>query len=350
MRDRHPGKGGELQGELHPDYEQGVVSIVIPVFERLTLLGDTLASVSGTSYRPLQIVVADDGSTQAPAIRATVEGFAKAHPDLDVRYLYLPHEGAIAARNAGLAASTGEYVFYLDSDDLLTGEGLAALVAAMADPGLPYCVGTLVEEDLAGNRLAAEGHADPVLDHTGVVASQWPTIVGLYRRSTLDHLGAFDNSLEFGADKEFLWRIVAGSVPGLLLPTAVAIRRNHGFGQLTDGYSTGVMGRHTVAALDAFTAWATDAGLMRAAIARSARPRLWLATVRVGAAGMRDTVIQARALATRLQETDPNAIDRLVMALLTRLPQPALALLINALNLCRAALHVWRNLRRRISA
>ena len=275
--------------------------------------------------------------------------FAAGHPDLQITFLALPHGGAIAARNAGFAASSGEFVFFLDSDDLLTVGGLAAMVDAMADPLLPYCVGTLVEEDLAGKRIAAEGHADPVLDCAGVVASQWPTIVGLYRRRTLERLGAFDDSLEFGADKEFLWRVVAGSPPGRLLPVVVSIRRNHGLGQLTDGYSTGVMGTHTVAALAAFAAWADREGLMRPAIAKSVRPRLWLATVRVGSAGMTGAVAQAAALSARLDAAAPDKTSRLVMGVLARLPRAGHVLIVRALNLARLGLHAGRNLRRRIS-
>lgn len=348
MRETGPNDREADQGR-RGNYALGLVSIIIPVFDRLPLLGETLASVSGTTYRPLEIVVADDGSIAAADIAAAVQAFARAHPDLKVNYLALPHGGAIAARNAGLAASSGEFVFYLDSDDLLTVDGLADMVGAMADTSLPYCVGQLVEEDLAGNRIAAEGHADPVLDCAGVVASQWPTIVGLYRRRTLDRLGAFDDSLEFGADKEFLWRIVAGSSPGLLLPVVVSIRRNHGLGQLTDGYSTGVMGRHTVAALDAFAAWADREGLMRPAIAKSVRPRLWLATVRVGSAGMTGAVAQASALSARLDAAAPDKIGRWVMAVLARVPRTGHVLTVRALNLGRRGLHAWRNLRRRIS-
>ena len=324
-----------------------LVSIVIPTFNRAGLLVDALRSIAAARYRPIEVVIADDGSSDDTAAR--VQAFADSHPDLAAQFLRLPHGGAIRARNAGAAAAQGAYIFFLDSDDLLAPDGLSAMVAALADPQVPYCVGQLIEQDLSGHTVFAEGHSDPVLDHVSVVRSQWPTIVGLYRREVFDRLGVFNDQLAFGEDKEFLWRIVAGSPPGKILPDLVAIRRNHGHGQLTDGYSVGVMGRHTIAALDAFCDWASREGVMRPAIASATRPRLWLATVRAGSAGIAPALAQARNLSAKLEAIKPSVVNRLVMGLFARTPRAGFVLLYRLLGMARAALHLARNLRRRLT-
>ena len=325
-----------------------LVSVVIPSFNRAALLIETLESIARAEWRPIEVIVADDGSTDDTADRVAV--FTDKHHDLDIRFLPLPHRGAIQARNSGVEAATGHFVYFLDSDDLMAPHGLSAMIAALADPAIPYCVGQLVEADLAGQTVYSEGHSDPSLDLESVVASQWATIVGLYRREVLDRLGAFDESLAFGEDKEFLWRIVAGSAPGIVIPDLVAIRRNHAFGQLTDSYSVQVMGRHTVHALDGFVAWAERTGHLRPAIARACYPRLWIAATRSGATGDRATVERAVALAGRLQRHAPSGAHRNIAWLIAIAPQFVLRTLLGSMYLVRRVLHALRNQRRRMNS
>lgn len=330
-------------------HEASLVSVVIPTYNRARLLEQTLESVAGAQWRPIEIVVADDGSTDDTKER--VAAFASVHSDIRVRFLELAHAGAIAARNAGVDACTGEYVYFLDSDDLLQPGGLAAMVEALADPAVPYCVAQLAEADLAGKVVFAEGHTDSILDYEGVVGSQWPTIVGFYPRSLLERLGAFDASLDMGEDKEFLWRIVAGAGrPGKVIGEVVALRRNHDLGQITDLYTPVVMGQHTIAALDAFVGWAIRHDRMRAAIARAAYPKLWIATVRVGAAGERAWVERAVALARRLETHAPTPANRLSRIAMANLPRCGFSALFALMAAARGALHAYRNARRRLSS
>jgi len=338
------------QGGSQPPGPQvaGRVSLVIPAYNRAALIGQTLTSVIQADYRALEVIIADDGSTDGTA--DVVTRFAREHPDLLLHLLRLPHAGAVAARNRGVAAASGEFVLFLDSDDLLAGLGLTAMVAELADPTIPYCVGRLIEQDLSGNQQFAEGHGDPVLDHESVVRSQWPTIVALYRRNVFDRLGVFDESLSYGEDKEFLWRIVAGCPPGKVVHHVVAIRRNHSLGQLTDSYDVRAMGRHTIGALDAFATWAERTGHMRPAIARAAYPRLWLALIRVGSQGDKAWVAEALSLAERLARQYPAPVHKLLSRIFAHLPATGFALLHRLLLIARASVHTLRNLQRRLTS
>ncbi len=325
-----------------------LISVVIPTFNRAHLLVETLESIANAEWRPVEIVVADDGSTDDT--RERVKAFAGEHGDIRLHFLELRHAGAIAARNAGVAVATGEFVYFLDSDDLLVPGGPEAMVAAMADPAVPYCVAQLAEADLEGNRLYSEGHTDSLLDHEGVVGSQWPTIVGFYRRSLLDRLGVFDAGLDMGEDKEFLWRIVAGAdAPGAVIPDVVALRRNHDMGQLTDSYTPVVMGQHTIAALDAFAQWAMRHDRMRAPVARATYPKLWIAAVRVGAAGEREWVDRAIALTRKLEPFASGAGNRAIRRVLEILPTWGFSTLFALMSGARRVLHAYRNARRRLS-
>tara|TARA_B100000378_G_scaffold25350_1_gene19384 strand:- start:979 stop:1998 length:1020 start_codon:yes stop_codon:yes gene_type:complete len=333
-------------GSASADDVAPLISVVIPSYNRAHLIGETLESVAASTWRPIEIVVADDGSADETA--TVVRAFADRHRDLAIRYLERPHEGENYARNAGVAAASGAFIFFLDSDDLLQPDALTILMREMEDPELPYCVAQLAETDAAGSIIYAEGFSDSTLDYDGVVGSHWSTIVTLYRSELLDRLGAFNAGLTLGEDKEFLWRIIAGADrPGKVIPDIVALRRNHGTGQLTDKFTPATMGQNTIAALEAFVAWARSTNRMRPAIARAAYPRLWIATARVGAAGEQEWTQRALHLARELENYASRPRDRALRSLFKALPHAGYSALFTAMDGARNVLHAFRNARRR---
>ncbi|RTQ53276.1 glycosyltransferase [Hymenobacter gummosus] len=90
--------------------QRGLVSVIIPTYNRAHLLADAIRSVLAQDYPHKQIIVVDDGSQDNT--RQLVSGFA------EVEYIYQPNQGQAAARNAGLRHCQGEYVASLDSDDI----------------------------------------------------------------------------------------------------------------------------------------------------------------------------------------------------------------------------------------
>jgi glycosyltransferase involved in cell wall biosynthesis len=93
----------------------GLVSTIIPVHNRPLLLREAVASVLAQTYRPVEIIVVDDGSTDETGREA--EALAEAH--LEVRAIHRQNGGPGAARETGRLAARGEFIQYLDSDDLL---------------------------------------------------------------------------------------------------------------------------------------------------------------------------------------------------------------------------------------
>ncbi len=88
------------------------------------MVGEAVASVLAQTYRPLELIVVDDGSTDDTADRLAAYGE-------QVRLLRTEHRGPAAARNAGILASKGEYVAFLDSDDLWLPEKVAHSLAPL---------------------------------------------------------------------------------------------------------------------------------------------------------------------------------------------------------------------------
>ena len=95
------------------------VSVIIPAYNRADLIEETLDSVFAQTYRDYEIIVVDDGSTDDT--RAVLAPLAAAGK---LRYTYQENAGLPAARNTGIRMAAGQYVAFLDSDDLFTPDKL----------------------------------------------------------------------------------------------------------------------------------------------------------------------------------------------------------------------------------
>lgn len=95
-----------------------VVSVIIPTFNRMDLLSEAIQSVLAQTYRPIECIIVDDGSTDNT--KDTVNEQITQNTDLvTIKYIYQQNSGSQVARNNGTAAASGEFIQYLDSDDIL---------------------------------------------------------------------------------------------------------------------------------------------------------------------------------------------------------------------------------------
>ena len=109
------------------------VSVVIPCYQQAEYLAEAVESVVAQSYRDWEIVIVDDGSTDATA---TVAGDLIArHPARRMRLVRQANQGLPGARNSGIAASAGRYILPLDADDILLPQMLEKTAGLLdADP------------------------------------------------------------------------------------------------------------------------------------------------------------------------------------------------------------------------
>mgnify|MGYP006171518721 CR=1 FL=1 len=118
-----------------------LISVVIPVYNVEAYLAQCLESVAAQSYKVLEILCVIDGSTDASAEIASQ--FARREPRC--RIIVQPNQGLSVARNTGVAAATGDWVFFLDSDDWLPDNALQVLIGA-TDAARPAVVSGAVME------------------------------------------------------------------------------------------------------------------------------------------------------------------------------------------------------------
>jgi len=209
-----------------------LVSVIVPVHNRRTLIGATLRSVLAQTYPTVELLVIDDGSDDGTADEvASIFGTT-------LRLIRLPtNHGRSAARNVGWAEARGDLVAFLDSDDLWAPDKLARQVPCFTDPGVALVMCRIGVVDAAGLPLAAESaeiaRACDAADGRGYdyggVTETWCrmyTSTVVVRRRLLEASGGFDARLANFEDWDLFWRITRqGRV--VALPDALVQYRRH---------------------------------------------------------------------------------------------------------------------------
>lgn len=190
------------------------ISVIIPIYNTAEYLPKCLDSVCGQTYKNLEIICVDDGSTDGSGDIA--ERYA--HKDMRVQVIHKANGGESSARNVGLQSSTGEYVAFVDCDDWLEPEMYAAMMSAMRQNQLDLAAcGYFWETDEGGKPIE---NSYPVSKevfgrkelfeyvyirdrYRGVTSWIW---CKLFHRDILYEDGKlleFDENLRFGADLVF---------------------------------------------------------------------------------------------------------------------------------------------------
>ena len=189
-----------------------MVSIIVPVFNRLFLLKHAVRSVLRQAYFKWELLVVDDGSSDGTNHWLLMQQKRYPRIRLIIRSNYRPTaHGAQVCRNLGLQMAQGDGVLFLDSDDLLDSDCLRRRVALLeANPALDAVVGQALRfqdqpGDLGNKTIWGQWSAcDDDLDRFLVHDIPWQTSGPLWRRSALDRLGYWDEQLQYvGHDHEF---------------------------------------------------------------------------------------------------------------------------------------------------
>ncbi len=168
-----------------------LVSTIIPVFNRSALLVEAVQSVVAQTYRPIEIVIVDDGSTDDTP--ATIRSLIDQHPGI-VRSIRIDNGGPGAAREAGRLLAQGEFIQYLDSDDLLLAEKFQAQVGALnQNPDCDIAYGktqfTWIGQPPEPGAYRRTGEKHDRLFPSFLTGRWWCTQTPLYRRSLTDRMG-----------------------------------------------------------------------------------------------------------------------------------------------------------------
>jgi glycosyltransferase involved in cell wall biosynthesis len=176
----------------------GLVSVMIPAYNAAKTLRATLSSVLNQRYRPLEVVIIDDGSRDGTGAIADEFAATESSPSLTVAVHHQRNHGLLFSRKAGLEASRGEFLQFLDADDLLHPEKIAACVREFADRDWDVIVPRTYRfsdiSEVSGWLCAPPTRRrwqpwETLL--SSVTSNYWHTIGPLFRRSIVLQVGGF---------------------------------------------------------------------------------------------------------------------------------------------------------------
>jgi len=180
------------------------VSIIIPTYNSASYLDRALASAIDQLKAHVEIIIVDNNSVdETPAVMKRLRA---AYPDL-VRLAFEPVQGSAAARNHGVRIAEGEWIQFLDSDDILL-PGKLTRQLALAGPETDWVIGAFRQRDLSGKELVSDvRERDPWkgLVHNGGVGH---TNSNLIRRIKYLEVGGQNEALPNGVDTDLYFRLL----------------------------------------------------------------------------------------------------------------------------------------------
>ena len=207
------------------------ISVIIPTFNRAHLLPRSIDSLLSQTLSAHSVVIVDDGSTDG-----TENLVCEKYPE--ITYLKQNNHGVSAARNAGIAATSDEWLAFLDSDDEWLPEKLQFQIDALeAEPEMMLCHtdeiwirnGKRVNPMKKHNK-----HGGWIFDKCLPLCCISPSSV-IIHRSVLDEIGFFDQSLPACEDYD-LWLRVASSYPVLYISEKLVVKHGGHQDQLSEKY------------------------------------------------------------------------------------------------------------------
>lgn len=184
------------------------LSIIIPVYNKERFLQKTLQSVLDQTFNDFEIIIVDDGSTDASKL--VINQFS----DARIHYFHQENSGAAAARNLGISKATSDYLAFLDADDYWYPNCLSQFYSMIQNFPAQKIFSSAVEVENARNVMPAR-YSIPKSNQPQIVnyfeaslhESAICTSCAVFNKSVFENIGGFDTSLKNGEDTDLWIRI-----------------------------------------------------------------------------------------------------------------------------------------------
>jgi glycosyltransferase involved in cell wall biosynthesis len=193
-----------------------LVTVIVPVYNGERYVGSALKSILGQDYRPLEIIVVDDGSVDGSA------DIVKSFPE--VRYLHQCNQGVAVARNTGLDAAQGQFIAFLDQDDSWMPNKLNRQIDYLLKYAQVDCIITKSRLFLEPGIEAPSWLKKDLLleDHEGYFPSAL-----VVRKTAFEKVGRFDPAYSMSSDSDWFFRAKNCGMSIAVLPETFVHRRIH---------------------------------------------------------------------------------------------------------------------------
>ena len=195
-----------------------MISVIIPTYNRANMLGPAIDSVLMQTFQDYEIIVVDDGSIdETPPILDNFSG--------QIRTICQQNSGPAKARNVGIEAAQGEFIAFLDSDDLWLPEKLAKQIDLMnLHPAVGFCY-TQCFDEKDGNRKLGTSRKQS-FDELLTAWSRILTSSVLIKKTSLAEVGGFNEQLR-GAEDFECWLRLLQKYDGVFLDEPLIVKRLH---------------------------------------------------------------------------------------------------------------------------
>ncbi len=216
----------------------GLITVVIPTYNRANLIKDAIKTVFSQTYQKFEIIIVDDGSED------NTSEVIKNLTDERIKYIYQKNSGVSSARNNGIKNAKGEYIAFLDSDDLWHPQKLEKQLSVLENnPNIGLVTSsskyiTFEKKFIKIKKHCAEGN---ILLNPDRVFCGTPTL--LIRKNIFEKSGLFDETMNFCEDWDLFFRIslICGvySIPEVLTYVRShkeSLSKSSPVGQFREGY------------------------------------------------------------------------------------------------------------------
>lgn len=213
------------------NFDPALISVVMPCHNAAPYVAEAVASVLGQSYPHLELIVVDDGSTDGSS--EILQGLAADHPER-IRLVFQNRSGPYVARNQALVHANGNFIAFLDADDLWDPDALRRMHDALESA--PADVAWCGWQDIGSAAADTQPKLPPELDAGGAVVHAlenggWPLNGILIRRTFIDELRGFSERAPTAMDFD-LWLRLLARQPGLVrVPDVLAFYRRYPRGE-----------------------------------------------------------------------------------------------------------------------
>ncbi|MCD6162696.1 MAG: glycosyltransferase family 2 protein [candidate division Zixibacteria bacterium] len=198
------------------------VSVIIPVYNSTGFIDEALQSVFAQTFKDYEIIIINDGSTDNT--KQVIEKYSD-----KIRYFYQENRGPAAARNNGIKKAKGEYIAFIDSDDIWHPEKLKMQVSILdsnQNIGMVFTENSLFDENgvyessLGKRKRLMHGNLAENIFLYSYVAT--PTV--MIRREVFDNIGLFEESIKMAEDDNMWIRIASNYRVELIYQSLVSVR------------------------------------------------------------------------------------------------------------------------------
>ena len=224
------------------DVTEKLFSVVMPAYNRADLIGEALNSVKDQTYRPIQLIVVDDGSTDNTA--ETTRQWAKANEEgeaFQIEYYHQRNSGPGAARNRGIREIRGGYVQFFDSDDRMHSDRLKRLAKTFEEEQCDF-----IQTGFEGfcsdcGEVIEEHHANPDVDQfvLALRGRLWANTLRCAMRSELvQESPLWDEEMTCFEDYKYVVGVLCNAKKSIAIPEVLASARRGGGGRVSDRLKT----------------------------------------------------------------------------------------------------------------